>query len=99
VKDTGIQAPTKVQHYAIKVVKSEKASMLSDCIKAYGGLKRKCIIFCDTKNEVNALFFNIAFLYMCIHFYFFFYFYVGVCVKNKTTKMPTIPWRYCAKES
>ncbi|KAK2962354.1 putative Nucleolar RNA helicase 2 [Blattamonas nauphoetae] len=50
-----LSTPSRVRHLAIQVLRSTRTSILGDCLRCYGGLRRRAIIFCDTKAECNEL--------------------------------------------
>ncbi|KAH7825965.1 uncharacterized protein MONOS_9406 [Monocercomonoides exilis] len=54
--ESGVLAtPSLVKHYAMKASRAERSGILGDCLKVYGKIHRRCIIFCDQKTEANEL--------------------------------------------
>jgi ATP-dependent RNA helicase DDX21 len=49
-----VQTSQTVRHLALEVPASERTEAVSDLIKVYG-VGKSCIIFCDTKQEANAI--------------------------------------------
>ncbi|KAH7832602.1 putative DEAD box polypeptide 47 [Monocercomonoides exilis] len=50
-----LATPSRVKHYAMKASRAERSGIIGDCLKAFGGIHRRCIIFCDQKAEANEL--------------------------------------------
>lgn len=49
-----VQTSQTVRHLALEVPSSQRTETVSDLVKVYG-IGKSCIIFCDTKNEANAI--------------------------------------------
>ena len=55
VQDDNRKASTSVQHLCIKCPWQKKPAAAGDCIRVYGGVTGRAILFCETKKECNDL--------------------------------------------
>ena len=55
VQDDNRKASTSVQHLCIKCPWQKKPAAAGACIRVYGGVTGRAILFCETKKECNDL--------------------------------------------
>lgn len=56
ITNTQIQTATTVEHLALNCPWYQRTEIIGDIISCYGGgLKSRCIIFCETKKEANEI--------------------------------------------